>query len=152
MPDILPSSVLDAGMLSMTAGDFLEIYKDESGMFHFGQVRVLGSSRTQACGMLSSPVSSSTQRTISSNIWKTSPDFLNLEGRSCRFRLTQQLSRLDSVWINLGPSLWHFEGNTSGSIDLPLEEVKALARRLGFRLEVRLSSLVPASADIVLAE
>ena len=44
--------------------------------------------------------------------------------------------KLLSVWINLGPSLWHFEGNASGSIDLPLSEVKKLVARMGFKLEV----------------
>lgn len=40
------------------------------------------------------------------------------------------------IWINLGPSLWHFEGNIKGSIDLPMADLKALSRRIGFRLEV----------------
>ncbi|GAA5894400.1 carnosine N-methyltransferase family protein [Sporobolomyces salmoneus] len=37
------------------------------------------------------------------------------------------------VWINCGPTLWHFENDPhSRSIELPLEDVKALARRIGF--------------------
>lgn len=40
------------------------------------------------------------------------------------------------IWINLGPSLWHFEGNTSGSIDIPMQELKALAKRIGFNIQV----------------
>lgn len=41
------------------------------------------------------------------------------------------------LWINLGPSLWHFEGTASGSLELSLDEVKALAIRMGFgRMQV----------------
>ncbi|GAA5820008.1 hypothetical protein JCM11251_005445 [Rhodosporidiobolus azoricus] len=39
------------------------------------------------------------------------------------------------VWINCGPTLWHFENDReASSIELTLEEVKALARRIGFEL------------------
>ncbi|TNY18323.1 N2227-domain-containing protein [Rhodotorula diobovata] len=37
------------------------------------------------------------------------------------------------LWINCGPTLWHFEGDKdASSLELPLEDVKALARRIGF--------------------
>ncbi|KAJ3551771.1 hypothetical protein NM688_g4515 [Phlebia brevispora] len=40
------------------------------------------------------------------------------------------------VWINLGPLLWHWENNTTGdpSVELDLDEVKALARMIGFKI------------------
>ncbi|BGO99784.1 hypothetical protein NBRC10513v2_004011 [Rhodotorula toruloides] len=39
------------------------------------------------------------------------------------------------LWINLGPTLWHFEADRdSSSLELPLEDVKALARKIGFEL------------------
>ncbi|BGP16379.1 hypothetical protein JCM10213_004922 [Rhodosporidiobolus nylandii] len=39
------------------------------------------------------------------------------------------------LWINCGPTLWHFENDReASSIELTLEEVKALARRIGFEL------------------
>lgn len=40
------------------------------------------------------------------------------------------------VWINMGPLLWHWENNTSGdtSIELSLEELKELARKIGFEI------------------
>ena len=40
-----------------------------------------------------------------------------------------------------GPLLWHFENNNTNdpSIELDLEEVKALVRQMGFRLSVRLA-------------
>lgn len=39
---------------------------------------------------------------------------------------------------HLGPLLWHFENNHSNdpSIELDLQEVKALARRIGFEISV----------------
>ena len=41
------------------------------------------------------------------------------------------------VWINLGPLLWHWENNTTGdpSVELDLDEVKALCRAIGFELK-----------------
>ena len=46
------------------------------------------------------------------------------------------------MWINLGPLLWHFENSPTkgakgeGSIELSLDEVKALARNVGFDIAV----------------
>lgn len=37
------------------------------------------------------------------------------------------------VWINLGPTLWHWENNSEGmSIEILGDDIKALATRLGF--------------------
>lgn len=49
--------------------------------------------------------------------------------------------RDDGVWINVGPLLWHFENiadreRGEGSVELSLDEVKALARKMGFELAV----------------
>ncbi|CAD6581364.1 MAG: hypothetical protein CYPHOPRED_001558 [Cyphobasidiales sp. Tagirdzhanova-0007] len=43
------------------------------------------------------------------------------------------------LWINLGPSLWHFEGTIGLSLDLPMDEVKALARRVPQGLQIEVS-------------
>jgi carnosine N-methyltransferase len=46
------------------------------------------------------------------------------------------------IWINLGPLLWHFENSPTtsakgeGSIELSLNEVKELARQVGFVIDV----------------
>ncbi|ORY89407.1 N2227-like protein-domain-containing protein [Leucosporidium creatinivorum] len=50
--------------------------------------------------------------------------------------LIHQLLKEGGTWINLGPTLWHFE-NTEGasSVELTMEEVKRLAERVGFRIE-----------------
>ena len=46
------------------------------------------------------------------------------------------------MWINLGPLLWHWENNNSNdpSVELTLEEVKALARKIGFEISVSIST------------
>ena len=43
----------------------------------------------------------------------------------------------------VGPLLWHWENNNTNdlSIELDLEEVKALARKIGFEISVSLRTL-----------
>jgi len=41
------------------------------------------------------------------------------------------------IWINCGPLLWHFENSEDISIEVSLEEVKNLAREIGFVIKVR---------------
>jgi carnosine N-methyltransferase len=55
-------------------------------------------------------------------------------------RIIHRILAPGGVWINLGPLLWHWENNSSNdlSIELDLEEVKTLARQIGFELSVRL--------------
>lgn len=47
--------------------------------------------------------------------------------------------------LSIGPLLWHWEGNTSNdpSIELTLDEVKALARKIGFEISVSPSQWPP---------
>jgi carnosine N-methyltransferase len=54
-------------------------------------------------------------------------------------RVIHRILAPGGVWINLGPLLWHFENNSSNdpSIELDLEEVKTLARKIGFEISVR---------------
>ena len=44
------------------------------------------------------------------------------------------------LYERTGPLLWHWENNTTNdpSIELTLEEVKVLARRIGFEISVSL--------------
>lgn len=61
----------------------------------------------------------------------------------------RNLLKPGGCWVNLGPSLWHWEGNSGGSIDIPMDELKAVARRLGFQISasfVLLLSLVHVSS------
>lgn len=101
VPDVLPSECRDMD-LSMAAGDFLEIYKDDAGQ------------------------------------WDALVTCFFIDTAHNIIEYLESIKRLlkpDGIWINLGPSLWHFEGNTSGSIDIPMDEVKRLAGRIGFRIQ-----------------
>lgn len=43
-----------------------------------------------------------------------------------------------------GPTLWHFENDRdASSLELPLEDVKAVARKIGFEISVRFSAALP---------
>ncbi|KAH8827108.1 N2227-domain-containing protein [Flagelloscypha sp. PMI_526] len=51
-------------------------------------------------------------------------------------RIIHKILAPGGVWINLGPLLWHWENNESNdpSIELDLEEVKALAQSIGLEI------------------
>ena len=59
-------------------------------------------------------------------------------------RVINRVLKAGGLWLNLGPLLWHFEGQApdktkeqQGSIELTLEEVLELVEKLGFRFELR---------------
>lgn len=51
-------------------------------------------------------------------------------------RIIHRVLAPGGIWINLGPLLWHYENSSNGepSIELSLDEVKALARKIGFEI------------------
>ena len=51
-------------------------------------------------------------------------------------RVIHRILAPGGVWINLGPLLWHWENSDELSIELTLDEVKELARDVGFDLSV----------------
>ena len=51
-------------------------------------------------------------------------------------RIIHSILAPGGVWINLGPLLWHWENSDELSIELTLDEVKELARGVGFELSV----------------
>ena len=54
-------------------------------------------------------------------------------------RIVHRLLAPGGVWVNLGPLLWHWENNGTNdpSVELTLDEVKALTRKIGFEIAVR---------------
>ncbi|KAI8445240.1 N2227-like protein-domain-containing protein [Phakopsora pachyrhizi] len=53
-------------------------------------------------------------------------------------RTLYKLLKPNGIWINLGPTLWHFEGSADlndTSIELDVEELKKLCREVGFVIE-----------------
>ncbi|OBZ76846.1 hypothetical protein A0H81_03380 [Grifola frondosa] len=126
IPDVLPSALPPASDFSLSpvspaahlacppltigAGDFEEIYgaEDNEGEPQSGQWDAI-----LTCFFID-----------------TSKNIVNY------LRIIHRILAPGGVWINLGPLLWHYENNTTNdpSIELSLDEVKALARQIGFEL------------------
>ncbi|KAK0447258.1 N2227-like protein-domain-containing protein [Armillaria borealis] len=111
IPDVLPSDLPPGSDFSLVAGDFEEIYGsevDEGEEPHSGQWNAI-----LTCFFID-----------------TAKNIVNY------MRIIHRILAPGGVWINLGPLLWHFENNNTNdpSVELDLEEVKALARTIGFEL------------------
>ncbi|KAI0827350.1 N2227-domain-containing protein [Trametes gibbosa] len=111
IPDILPASLPLGSDFSLVAGDFEEIYGAEEGDDAESQVGQWDAVMT--CFFID-----------------TSKNIVNY------LRIIHRILAPGGVWINLGPLLWHWENNSTNdpSIELTLEEVKALARNIGFEI------------------
>ncbi|KAK4684760.1 carnosine N-methyltransferase, partial [Tremellales sp. Uapishka_1] len=129
IPDVCPSDVLGngrGGEFSLVAGDFEEIYGEGhwgtgnagGGEHEGGEVDQLGRyGAVVTCFFID-----------------TARNVLNY------LKIIYNILQDDGVWINIGPLLWHFENSPTtsskgeGSIELSLDEVKELARRVGFTI------------------
>ncbi|PAV18218.1 N2227-domain-containing protein [Pyrrhoderma noxium] len=107
LPDALPSAIPKDVRFSLVAGDFEEVYGD-----YDPDIGLFDAILT--CFFID-----------------TAKNFLNY------LRIINKRLSAGGVWINLGPLLWHWENNTTNdpSIELDLEEVKELCKKLGFKLE-----------------
>ncbi|KAL1757419.1 N2227-like protein-domain-containing protein [Schizophyllum commune] len=109
IPDVLPSDLPPDSGFSYVAGDFEEIYGatelDPSEPHHGQWDAVL------TCFFID-----------------TAKNIVNY------LRIIHRILAPGGVWINLGPLLWHWENNNTNdpSVELDLEEVKTLARAIGF--------------------
>ncbi|KAH9947863.1 N2227-domain-containing protein [Amylocystis lapponica] len=110
IPDVLPSSLPPGADFSLVAGDFEEIYgaEDSENESHSGQWDAV-----LTCFFID-----------------TAKNIVNY------LRIIHRVLAPGGVWINLGPLLWHFENNSTNdpSVELSLEEVKQLARKIGFEI------------------
>ncbi|KAI9567608.1 N2227-domain-containing protein [Boletus coccyginus] len=111
IPDVLPSDLPPGSDFSLVAGDFEEIY---------------GTEDTEE----SEPHAGQWDAVLTCFFIDTAKNIVNY------LRAIHRILAPGGVWINLGPLLWHFENNNTNdpSIELDLEEVKALVRQMGFRL------------------
>ncbi|WRT70514.1 uncharacterized protein IL334_007512 [Kwoniella shivajii] len=152
IPDICPSDVLgngQGGAFSLVAGDFEDIYGPSS----WDIPRVLSN---QIQIQTSDPKPDSNSDGYGNGDWDESQD----DGKVCQkgrwgavvtcffidcarnvlnyLKIIHTILADDGVWINIGPLLWHFENSPKnsptgeGSIELSLDEVKELARIVGF--------------------
>ncbi|KAJ7352117.1 N2227-domain-containing protein [Mycena albidolilacea] len=110
IPDVLPSDLPDGVNFSLVAGDFEEIYGTQNDA--------------------SEPQSGQWDAVLTCFFIDTAKNIANY------LRIIHSILAPGGVWINMGPLLWHWENNTTNdpSIELSLEEVKALARAIGFRI------------------
>ncbi|KIM53992.1 hypothetical protein SCLCIDRAFT_137704 [Scleroderma citrinum Foug A] len=111
IPDISPSDLPQGSSFSLVAGDFEEIY---------------GAEHTDE----DEPQAGKWDAVLTCFFIDTAKNIVNY------LRVLHRILAPGGVWINLGPLLWHFENNENNypSIELDLDEVKALARKIGFEL------------------
>lgn len=146
IPDVLPSDVLSekSGEFSLVAGDFEEIYGESSWTVAEGVEDGQGQrgkwSAVVTCFFIDC-VSNELSNPLNDFFW--GKELMEKARNVLNFlRIIHNLLEKDGIWINLGPLLWHFENspikgpNGDGSIELSLDEVKELARIVGFHLRV----------------
>ncbi|KAL7284714.1 hypothetical protein ACG7TL_002020 [Trametes sanguinea] len=113
IPDVLPSSLPPGSDFSLVAGecDFEEIYGDDDND-------------------ASEPHAGQWDAVMTCFFIDTAKNIVNY------LRIIHRILAPGGVWINLGPLLWHWENNTTNdpSIELTLEELKVLARKIGFEI------------------
>lgn len=125
VPDVMPQSVsTSSGDFSFAAGDFVEVYSNPSSRAPQSFVQLITLTHDSADGQWDSVCTSffiDTARNI--------VEYL---------QLFWKLLKPGGTWINNGPTLWHFENANDGSssIELTVEQVKDLARKIGFVIEV----------------
>ncbi|THH28862.1 hypothetical protein EUX98_g5320 [Antrodiella citrinella] len=108
IPDVSPSALPPTANFSLVAGDFEEIYGGESDP--------------------DEPQAGHWDAILTCFFIDTAKNIVNY------LRIIHRILAPGGVWINLGPLLWHWENNSTHdpSVELSLEEVKTLARAVGF--------------------
>ncbi|KAI0074325.1 N2227-domain-containing protein [Panus rudis PR-1116 ss-1] len=111
IPDVNPSDLPPQANFSLVAGDFEEIYGTESDE--------------------DEPQAGQWDAILTCFFIDTAKNIVNY------LRIMHRILAPGGVWINLGPLLWHWENNTTNdpSVELDLEEVKELARKIGFEIK-----------------
>uniref|UniRef100_A0A0W0FG11 carnosine N-methyltransferase n=1 Tax=Moniliophthora roreri TaxID=221103 RepID=A0A0W0FG11_MONRR len=107
IPDVVPT-LPPGSNFSFVAGDFEEIYGAETGS--------------------DEPQAGLWDGILTCFFIDTAKNIVNY------LRIIHRILAPGGVWINLGPLLWHWENNNTNdpSVELDLEEVKTLARKIGF--------------------
>lgn len=130
IPDVVPSSLLPQGSnLSFVAGDFDQVYG--------------GSSPTGSWSLDRPERPSPPEDQAKAYAAVVTCFFIDTARNIISYLETiKGLLQKGGIWVNVGPLLWHWE-NTGrdkttgeGSIELSLDEVKDLAREMGFVIQV----------------
>ncbi|KAG8884284.1 hypothetical protein FRB98_002524 [Tulasnella sp. 332] len=116
IPDVRPSDLPDPSDFSLVAGDFTEIY----GV----------SNEDQRQDPMKESHEMQWNAVLTCFFIDTAKDIVEY------LQIIHRILMPGGVWINLGPLLWHWENNQTGdpSIELSLDEVKQLAKNIGFEL------------------
>ncbi|PFH48332.1 hypothetical protein AMATHDRAFT_5912 [Amanita thiersii Skay4041] len=111
IPDVLPSDLPRTANFSLVAGDFEEVYG----------APVIDPSEPHA-GLWDA--------ILTCFFIDTAKNVVNY------LRIIHKLLAPGGVWVNLGPLLWHWEHNETNevSVELDLDELKALVRKMGFEI------------------
>ncbi|WVR08449.1 hypothetical protein IAU60_005504 [Kwoniella sp. DSM 27419] len=133
IPDVCPADVLGngkGGEFSLVAGDFEEIYGPKSWKLPHESIpdgQWADEGKVNQKGRWGAVVTCF---------------FIDCARNVLNFlKIIHTILEDDGVWINIGPLLWHFENSPTtsatgeGSIELSLDEVKELARRVGFDIK-----------------
>ncbi|WVO17552.1 hypothetical protein L204_105247 [Cryptococcus depauperatus] len=128
IPDVCPSQVFGRGRpgpFSLVAGDFEDIY-GPSNWNSNGENDEVGRDKDDHRGQWNAVVTCF---------------FIDCARNILNFlKIIHTILDQDGIWINIGPLLWHFENSSTtsvkgeSSIELSMDEVKVLARRVGFEL------------------
>lgn len=124
VPDVLPGQLLGPNSdFSFVAGDFEEVYGGRSDDGRWGDIPADQAGQWGAV--------------VTCFFLDTARNIINY------LKIIKGLLRPDGVWVNVGPLLWHWENvqdkeRGEGSIELSLDEVKDLARKMGFEINVRI--------------
>ncbi|KJA23747.1 hypothetical protein HYPSUDRAFT_184819 [Hypholoma sublateritium FD-334 SS-4] len=107
IPDVAPSDLPSDADFSLVAGDFEEIFGDPEATEDGDWDAIM------TCFFID-----------------TAKNIVNY------LRILHRILAPGGVWINIGPLLWHWENNNTNdlSVELDLEEVKTLARTIGFEI------------------
>ncbi|KAJ3217454.1 Chromodomain-helicase-DNA-binding protein 1-like [Dinochytrium kinnereticum] len=102
IPDEYPGDIPETAAFSMVAGDFLEVYSQPDQLGKFDSI-------------------------VTCYFIDTAKNIIHY------LEVISHALKPGGLWINMGPLLYHFEGMKSEiSVDLNLEEVKAVAKKFGF--------------------
>ncbi|KAI8073723.1 N2227-domain-containing protein, partial [Thamnidium elegans] len=107
IPDVLPTNLAPTVDFSMVAGDFIEVYGQQAENEAAWDVVV-------TCFFMD-----------------TAKNIIEY------MEVIHKTLKQNGTWINIGPLLYHFEDSASGeaSIELSLEQVKDVAKKLGFKIK-----------------
>jgi carnosine N-methyltransferase len=119
IPDIVPCDLPTGVDFSMVAGEFLEVYGDQTGIYklsHFLVSFIIEEwDAVATCFFLDTA--------------KNIIDYIHTIHR---------ILRKSGIWINFGPLLFHFEDDgKEPSIEISLEEVLDIVKNFGFEIRER---------------